>query len=57
MTEEQEQIYQHTITNLLRKVDKRDETIHQLRMEIVKLRKQRATEKEDECNGIVSHRE
>lgn len=56
MTEEQEQIYQHTITNLLRKVDKRDETIHQLRMEIVKLKKQRATEKEDGCNGIVSNR-
>lgn len=56
MTDEQEKIFIHTIESLLRKVDKRDETINQLRMEIVKLKKQRANEQEDGCNGIVSNR-
>lgn len=52
MTEEQEEIYQHTIASLLRKIDKRDETIHQLRQEIVKLKKEYTQLKEDGCNGI-----
>jgi len=48
MTEEQEQIYQHAITSLIKKVDKRDEEIMKLRNEIRKLNKI----KEEGCNGL-----
>lgn len=48
MTEEQEQIYQHAITSLIKKVDKRDEEIFKLRNEIKRLRKIT----EEGCNGL-----
>ena len=48
MTEEQEQIYQHAITSLIEKVDKRDALIEALRREIRRLE---AAVKEGECNG------
>lgn len=49
MSEEQEQIYQHAITSLIKKVDKRDEEIMKLRKEIARL----ITKKTEEgCNGL-----
>lgn len=51
MTEEQEEIYQHAITSLIKKVDKRDETIEALRKEIRRLK---AQVMEGECNGRSS---
>lgn len=48
MTEEQEQIYQHAITSLIKKVDKRDEEIMKLRNEIKRLNKVQ----EERCNGL-----
>lgn len=48
MTEEQEQIYQHAITSLIQKVDKRDDEIMKLRNEIKRLKKIQ----EEGCNGL-----
>lgn len=50
MTEEQEQIYQHAITSLIKKVDKRDEEIVKLRKEIARFITEK--KKEEGCNGL-----
>lgn len=50
MTEEQEQIYQHAITSLIKKVDKRDEEILKLRKEVTRLIKEKKNE--EGCNGL-----
>jgi hypothetical protein len=52
MTDEQEKLYQYTITSLLVKIDRRDEVIQQLRKEITRFKKQNATRVEDGCNGV-----
>lgn len=51
MTDEQEQLYQHTISSLLQKVDKRDATIEQLRRQISELQKRNAQLQEEGCYG------
>ncbi len=50
MNEEQEQIYQHAITSLIQKVDKRDEEIMKLRKEVARLIKEKKNE--EGCNGL-----
>ena len=50
MTKEQEEIYQHAITSLIKKVDGRDEVIMQLRKELARLTKEKKNE--EGCNGL-----
>jgi hypothetical protein len=49
LTSEQEEIYQHAITSLIQKVDKRDEEIMQLRKEVARLK---TNKNEEGCNGL-----
>ena len=49
MSEEQEEIYQHTITHLLQKIEKRDAEIDKLRAQVKKLQTEA---REEGCNGI-----